>query len=553
MTTRDLSYGPLRVALVLTCAAGCQGPSTKTGTSATTLAHDLGSSHLPITTSAPAAQASFDEGLVWCYGFHHAEAMRCFGEAAAADPRCAMAYWGLAYAAGPHINNMEMDDDSNRTAYDNAQKALALADGVRPLERAMIAAVATRYAWPAPKDRKQLDVAYADAMRGVYRDHGEQPDVAALFAEALMDLRPWDLWTGDGTPQPGTDEVVRVLEKVLAAHPEHPQANHLYIHTMEASPAPERALAAADRLRALVPGAGHLVHMPAHIYMRLGRYADAAAANERGIEVDRRIVERTGRSGFYEIYRAHNFHFLAYAAMFEGRSAVALNAARDLTKELPAEVVRAMPAFLDAFMAVPLHVLVRFGRFERILDEPQPESHLPFTTAMWHYARGIALANLDRGGEAGQEQDAFAAAAAAVPDEFLAGNNTCKALLAIGRDLLAGEIAFRAGRHDEAFAALRRAVRGDDALRYDEPWSWMMPARHSLGALLVEAGRLDEAEATYREDLTRHPENGWALRGLASCLQARGDDAAKTVTAAFEAAWRRADVPITASCFCGRK
>jgi tetratricopeptide (TPR) repeat protein len=537
--------------LLLALAAACQSVTeSKPGR----LDHGLGTNHFPVTTTSEAAQASFDEGLVWCYAFHHAEALRCFGEAAAADPRCAMAYWGMAYAAGPHINNMEMSDENAQSAHENAQKALGLVGAVRPVERALIEAIAARYAWPAPEDRKALDVAYAEAMRSVYRAHGALPDVAALFAESLMDLRPWDLWAKEGEPQPGTDEIVQVLERLLAEHPEHPQANHLYIHTVEASRSPERALAAADRLRNLVPGAGHLVHMPSHVYIRTGRYADAAAANERAIAVDREIVARTGRKGFYELYRAHNFHFLAYAAMFQGRRAVAVRAARELTQELPADVVRAMPAFLDAFMAVPMHVLVRFGRFEEILREPKPEAHLPFSIAMWHYARGVALANLDRPEEAVREQAAFTEAAAAVPEDFMSGNNKCRVVLEIGRALLLGEIAFRAGRHEEAFAALREAVRRDDDLRYDEPWAWMMPARHALGALLVEAGRLDEAEEVYRADLARHPNNGWSLRGLLACLEARGANAAVQKAAKeFERSWANADVEIAASCFCARE
>lgn len=529
---------------------GCQSGAEK----GTTPTPGMGSNHFSISTVSKLAQTRFDEGLVWCFAFHHAEALRCFGDAIAADPKCAMAYWGKAYAAGPHINNMEMSDESAQTAHENAQKALALVGGVRPVERALIEAIATRYTWPAPADRKELDVTYAGAMRRVYREHGDVPDVAALFAESLMDLRPWDLWTSDGKPQPGTEEIVTVLEKLLAAHPDHPQGNHLYIHTVEASPSPERALGAADRLRALVPGAGHLVHMPAHIYIRTGRYAEAAAANERAIAVDRGIVARTGRNGFYEIYRAHNFHFLAYAAMFEGRSAVALRAARELTQELPAELVQQMPAFLDAFMAVPMHVLVRFGKFQEILEEPKPAEHLPFSTALWHYARGVALANLDRGDEAASEQAAFATAAAAVPEEFMVGNNPCRVVLEVGKALLEGEIAFRAGKHADGLAALREAVRRDEALRYDEPWGWMMPAAHALGALLVEAGQLEEAEAVYRADLERHPNNGWALRGLTVCLQARGAEAdAKAASADFAKSWANADITIAASCFCGRK
>jgi tetratricopeptide (TPR) repeat protein len=510
--------------------------------------------YLRVTAADDAAEALFAEGLVWCYAFHHAEASRCFNELLALDPSCAMGHWGLAYAAGPHINNMEMSEESARAAHEHTLLARALAPSAKPVEQALIEALAARYSWPAPADRKALDQAYADAMRAVYREHGSNPDVAALYAESLMDLRPWDLWTAQGEPQPGTLEIVEVLEKLLSEYPDHPQGCHLYIHTVEASREPGRATAAAERLRTRIPYAGHLVHMPAHIDIRTGRYADAIEANQRGVAADQAIIARTGREGFYEVYRAHNYHFLAYAAMFAGREDVALKAARELTTELPAELVKAMPQFLDAFMPTPLHVLVRFGRWDTILAEPAPPEHLPYTRALWHYARGIALANLDRGADAEREREAFNTAAAAVPETFFAGNNACRTILEVGRAVLDGEVHFRAGRTDEAFVALREGARLEDELRYDEPWGWMMPARHPLGALLFEAGRTKEAEAVYRADLERHPNNGWALRGLAKCLTERGaTKEAAEVERAFEVAWRGADVAITASCLCARR
>jgi len=513
----------------------------------------LGANHFAITTRSEAAQRRFDEGLIWCYAFHHDEAQRSFREALAYDPRCAMAHWGLAYAAGPHINNMEMSEENARAAHEHAQRALALAGGVTSVERGLIEAVAARYAWPPPEDRHALDQAYADAMRRVHADYPGHPDVAALFAEALMDLRPWDLWTSEGEPQPGTDEVLAVLERLLESQPEHPQANHLYIHATEASTLPELALPSADRLASLVPGSGHLVHMPSHVYIRTGRYADAVAANVRGIDVDLGIVARTGRTGFYELYRAHNYHFLVYAAMFDGRSELAVRTAFALTRELSPDVVRAMPEFLDAFLAVPYHALVRFGRFREVLELEEPEPYLPVTRAMRRYARGVALSALGRVDEAALEQEAFEEAFAAVPESFLAGNNSARTVLAIGRELLAGELAYRRGERDAAFEALRRAVELDEALRYDEPWGWMTPARHALGALLLEDGRVHEAEEVYRADLARHPENGWALRGLADCLRLRdARDEAAEVEARFARAWVNADVAIRASCYCAR-
>lgn len=514
---------------------------------------ELGGHHFAITTGSPVAQRWFDQGLAWCYGFHHAEALRCFDQALAADPGCAMAWWGKAYAAGPHINNMAMTPESAQQAHTAAGRAQQLALATTPVERALIGAIAARYSWPAPDDRKQLDRAYADAMRTVYAAHGDHADIGALFAEALMDLRPWDLWQPDGSPQPETPEVLAVLERVLTAHPRHPQANHLYIHAVEASPAPQRAIPSAERLRDLAPAIGHLTHMPAHAFLRVGRYEDAAEANRRGIAADLATVARTGRSGFYEVYRAHNYHFLAYAAMFTGRGDEALQAARELLQELPMATVQELPQYLEAFLAVPYHVLVRFGRWHEMLAEPEPDAWQKSRRAYFHYGRGVALAALGRVDEAVVEREAFRAAVRAVPSDWMLGNNPLPTVLAIGDAFLDGEVEFRRGDHERAFAALRLAVERDDALRYDEPWGWMMPARHGLGALLLEAGRVEEAEAVYRRDLERHLENGWSLRGLAECLQRRGAESeAAAVTARFETAWQNASAPIEASCFCRR-
>ncbi|HEX5054048.1 MAG TPA: hypothetical protein VFZ65_19875 [Planctomycetota bacterium] len=543
-----------RLALVSCAFVACSAPpeAAATSTAGPSIA-ELGGHHFAISTHAPAAQARFDEGLAWCNGFHHAEALRCFGAAATADPDCAMAFWGLAYAAGPHINNMEMDAESAQQANTNAQRAAALASGSTPVERALIDAVVERYTWPAPADRKELDVAYAAAMRRAYEAHGEHADVAALFAEALMDLHPWDLYVGDGSPQPWTAEIVTVLEKVLAAHPEHPLANHLYIHAVEASSTPARATTAAERLRDLAPAVGHLVHMPAHIFMRLGRYEEAAEANRRGIAADLRIVERTGRTGFYEVYRAHNYHFLAFAAMFTGNAHEAISAGRELVRQLPMDVVQQIPQFLEGFLGMPYHTLVRFGRWQELIEAAPPEPWQKSAVAMYHYGRGIAYAALDQVDAAAREREAFRAAVQAVPEDWTMGNNPSRTVLAIGDAMLEGEVEFRRGNHDIAFAALRIAVALDEALRYDEPWGWMMPPRHALGALLLEAGKVADAEQVYRADLVRHPGNGWALRGLAECLERSGNTAEANLTRGrFEVAWRHADVRIESSCFCRR-
>ncbi len=537
-------------AIGLFIAAGC-ATTARTTDQKTPLFDDLGSFHRPITTRSAEAQRYFDQGLTFYHGFSHDAARRSFGETARLDPSCAMAYWGMALAAGPHINNPAMDDEQSVAAYENLERAKVLAPGSAPVERDLIAALSKRYAWPAPKDRAPLDAAYAEAMREVWRKYPKDADVGALLAESLMDLRPWGQWSPEGQPAPETPEILATLEAVLAMSPKHPLANHLAIHAWEASPTPEKALPSANRLRELCPGVGHLVHMPSHIDIRLGHYADAEQANARAIAADRRYVARMGSAGFNALYRAHDFHFLVWAARFEGRSAVAMGAARDLVLALPTEQVLKLPDYLDGFVATPYHVEVRFGQWREILDEPAPPSALPMTTAVWRYARTLALSSLGRMDEARAERDRFERACAAVPETALVGNNKARVVLEIARPMVEGELEYRAGNVDRAFEILREAVKRDDALKYDEPWGWLQPARHALGALLLEQGRLEEAEAVYRADLIRHPENGWSLRGLAECLRRRGEDAeAQRTEESFARAWARADVQISSSCYC---
>lgn len=514
---------------------------------------ELGQFHRPVTTNSDSAQRWFDQGLVLCFGFDQEVARLSFAHAARLDPRCAMAHWGYAYAHGPHINNSSMDEESSREAHEATQRALALVDEVSPVERDLIHALAKRYAWPPPTDRAQLDRDYADAMREVWRAHPEDDDVGALFAEALMDLRPWDLWSAAGEPRPETPEVIATLETVLARQSDHPGATHYYVHTMEASPTPEKAVPAAEKLGARVPGASHLVHMPSHIWIRVGRYADAIDANARATQVDARRVARHGAGGFYALYRAHNFHFLMWAAMFDGQRSVALKAARDTVAQIPLETVRAMPQFLEGFLGSPYHVMVRFGMWDELLREPPPAADFVATTAMWRYGRALAFASLGRVAEAEAERELFEAACKQVPDSHLVGNNSMGAVLDVGREMVAGELAYRQGDFAQAFEHLREAVRRDDALRYDEPWGWVQPARHALGALLLEQGQLDEARSVYLRDLQRHPNNGWSLFGLAESLRRLGrEEDARQVRRRFEHAWKRSDTRLNASCFCAR-
>jgi tetratricopeptide (TPR) repeat protein len=509
---------------------------------------DLAVYHRAFTTSSPEAQQYMDQGLVLMYGFNHEAAIASFAKAAELDSTCAMAWWGQALAAGPNINNPDMDDQAAQAGWDAAQHALGLIDHAAPVEQELIRAVAARYTWPRPADQQTLNLVYADSMRAVWHRHPDDADVGALCAEAVMDLRPWNLWTQDGQPSPETPEVIATLEQVLAMQPDHPLACHLYIHTMEASPTPEKALAAANVLRTRVPGAGHLMHMPGHIDIRLGHYRDAIVANQKAIEIDRAWADR---GGFYTMYRAHNFHFLAYAAMFDGERQLAMDAAREMIAQIPLEIVRQYPDFLDGFMAVPIHVMVRFGLWNELLEEPRPPEDLLVTVAFWHYGRTVAFAALGRVDEAAAEFDSLEQAYDRVPESRLIGNNTARTVLDVGVPMAEGELEYRRGDYDRAFELLREAVRRDVALRYDEPWGWMMPVRHSLGALLTEQGRLDEAEAVYRADLEIHPENGWALHGLAECLRRTG----RTVDAdacqeRFKSAWEHSDIEISGSCYC---
>ncbi len=512
---------------------------------------DLGRHHRLVATKSAQAQRWFDQGLVLAFAFNHDEAIRSFKECARVDPACAIAWWGVALCNGPHINNPMMDAEHSAAAWEALTKAHELEIGATPLERDLIAALSKRYAEHAPEDRSALDAAYADAMRALASANPKDWDIGALCAEALMDLHPWDLWNGDGTPKEYTPEIVELLEKVLAAAPDHPLANHLYIHAVESSPHPERATASADRLRTLVPGAGHLVHMPAHIYARTGRWADAAAANERAIEVDRAYRAQSPEQGFYRVYMSHNHQFLAWASMMEGKSSVAIREARKMVAEIPPQMVEAMAPLVDGLMALPYTALVRFGRWDDVLKEPEPAAYLPVTRALWHFARGTALASTGKLEEAETERKAVDAIAGTLTDATTVGNSKAQDILAIASQALTGEIAAQRGDTDAAVAALTKAVSIEDGNRYDEPPDWLQPVRHALGAVLLRAGRAEEAEKVYREDLARWPENGWSLWGLARALEKQEKRAAaQDVQARFEKTWERSETKLDSTCLC---
>ncbi len=511
----------------------------------------LGKHHREVTTRSKDAQRYFDQGLIFAFAFNHDEAVRSFHAALASDPNCAMAWWGIALVHGPHINNPAMDPEHSRAAWEALTKARALSARASDVERALIGALAARYADPPPEDRTPLDAAYADAMRTVWRAHPNDADVGTLFAESMMDLRPWDLWTQDGQPQPGTEEVLAALEAVLKLDPDHPGANHLYIHTVEASRHPERGVAAADRLRQTVTGTGHLVHMPAHIYSRIGRWEEAAQANRRAIEVDRDYRKRVPDQGFYRIYMAHNHHFLSWAEMMQGSSRNAIRAAREMIAGMPPEFVEEAAFFADGYMTIELEALKRFGHWEEILQAPAPPPYLPITAAHRHFTRAVAYASTQRLAEARAEQSLFEESTKHVTPEMIVGNNPAQHVLEIARQMMAGEIAYQAGEVDTAVVHLRRAVALEDALRYNEAPDWIQPVRHTLGGIFLGAGRIAEAEAVYRADLAKNPENGWSLFGLSRCLERRGATAEqRDVEKRFKKAWARADVKLRQTCMC---
>jgi tetratricopeptide (TPR) repeat protein len=510
---------------------------------------NLGAHVFPVTTNTKPAQLFVNQGLNLTYGFNHQEAGRSFREAARLDPDCAMAYWGQALVLGPNIN-LSMDPADEQKAYELVQKAASLKRKASPREQAYIAALSERYSGK-PEDRAERDQAYANAMREMHKQFPKDLDAATLFAESLMDLRPWNYWTRDNRPYPETTEIIAALEQVLRQDPNHPGANHYYIHVMEL-PYPERAEANADRLKGLMPGAGHMVHMPAHIYQRVGRYADASAANERAILADEDYITQCRAQGIYPVtYFPHNMHFLWSSATMEGRSKAAIAAARRTAAQIPPEALAKTP-ILEGFLVVPYYALTRFGKWEEMLREPQPAHDSPFVSGVWHYARGMAYAGLGDVDSAAKElrevQDI--ARSPQLAKEATWSTNSAPAILNVAAEALTGELAARQKHYDEAIAHLDKAVRLEDALEYVEPPDWHYPMRHSLGAVLLEAGRSAEAEVVYWQDLRRNPENGWALFGLMKSLEARGkSDQAADVEKRFEVAWARADVTLTSSRF----
>ena len=542
--------------------------------------YDLGSFHRQVTTSSDDAQMWFNRGLTWTYGFNHEEAAKCFEKAISYDPRCAMAYWGLAYALGPNYNKpwSVFDDEDLAMSINRTQLAAAQAmenSGIAlPVERALIDAIQFRYPRELPAaDFSVWNQEYAKAMEPVYKDFSDDLDVATLYADALMNLTPWQMWdlaTGQPAAEARTLEVKEVLEHALAQDDgvRHPGVLHLYIHLLEMSGVPETALTVADHLRGLVPDAGHLNHMPSHIDILCGDYRRAIASNSEGIRGDEKYLSREGPLNFYTLYRSHNYHFRIYAAMFSGQSRIALQTVSQLESTIPKDLLRVksppMADWLESFLSMRMHVLIRFGFWQEILDLELPHDPELYcvTTAMIHYAKGVAWAATGVIEEAEKERVRFRDALKRVAPTRTLFNNSCIDILAVGDVMLDGELAYRQGNFDVAFKHLKQSVTLYDTLPYDEPWGWMQPTRHSYGALLLEQGRDEEAASVYSADLgldntlpraLQHPGNIWALHGYHECLVRLGRTAeVRIIEPQLRLALAIADVPVQSSCFCRR-
>ncbi|MEM7723721.1 MAG: tetratricopeptide repeat protein [Pseudomonadota bacterium] len=534
---------------------------------------DLGS-HSRAVSPVPEAQTWSDRGLVWLYAYNHEEAIVCFERALIADPTCAFAHWGIAYAIGPNYNKPweVFSEEEKAPALARAHKALAgglALQDAPPADRALLQALATRYPTdPAIEDFQPFTDGFAAAMQPVFDAHPDDLDVVFVTVEALMNRTPWQLWdraTGEPNPEGSTAQAQAILEHAFATRSDawdHPGLLHMYIHLMEMSPHPERALRHGDRLTGLVPDAGHLVHMATHIDVLCGDYENVLSRNLAAEAVDARFKAYAGGANFYALYRIHNLHFALYGAMFLGQRAAAIAAAERLQLEVPDDVVRVYPDLFEVFVAALPHVYIRFGMWAEILtlDLPEDKELYVTTNALILYARAVALANLGRHGEAQEARAAFDAAYTAVPEERMLFQNSARDVLAVAEQMMLGELAFKSGDPDTGLAHLRAAVALDDGLAYEEPWAWPQPTRHALGALLVEAGEYAEAEDVYRADLgldaslprsSQHPRNVWALHGLDECLRRRGEGVERAhVKLLLDQALARADVLIRASCLC---
>lgn len=514
----------------------------------TPLYGNLGSYHMAITAATPLARRYFDQGIRLTYGFNHDEAVKSFKEAIRADSTCAMCWWGVANALGPNIN-LPMDTAQARPAYEANQRALKLSVKATPRERAFIVAQSKRYGAEPVEARAPLDSAYAKAMADVASRFPADDDAATLYAESLMDLRPWHYWTNAGKPQaPSTLVQVAVLRSIVERRLDHPGACHFYIHAVEASPEAARALPCATRLQTLVPGAGHLVHMPTHIYMRLGMWDQAVEHNQQAVAVDEKFIQDRHPTGIYPIgYYPHNLDVMQAALQMLGRGTEAIAASRKILSIDPYDLALQLPP-VEWFTVRPLYALARFSRWDEILKEPAPPAGLRYATGVWHYARGLAFAARGEYDSAMVEHDSVAAIAPSLPLDLPVSLNTARSVLSIAERHLAADLAARRNKPDEAMAALKEGIAIEDSLTYDEPAGWYLPLRQPLGALLLAGGRPKEAERAYRDDLVRYPNNGWSLHGLEMSLRAEGRTReADVVEKQLKRVWAKADVTLASN------
>ncbi|MGH6691470.1 MAG: tetratricopeptide repeat protein [Gammaproteobacteria bacterium] len=541
------------VAGLLFALAAATGPAGAADDYEAPILEGLGDYVFPVSTENEMAQRFVTQGVLLTHGFNHPEAERSFREAARLDPKCAMAWWGVALVLGPNIN-LEMQPEAVAPAWEAIRNAEKHAKNASPKEKDYVAALKKRYQQKPPENRSGLDQAYADAMRDLRRKYPDDVDVAAFTAEALMDLHPWNFWNADGTPHPWTPEIVELLEWALTQRPDHPLANHLYIHAVEGSKDPARALDSAARLRKLMPGAGHMVHMPSHIYIRTGRYHEGTLANELAVQSDEEYATQCHAQGVYMVaYVPHNHHFLWAMASIEGASEKAMRAAQTTAEHVVHEAL-GVPGLegLQHFLSIPYFARVRFGKWDEMLAQESPGDDLVYVKSAWHYCRAMAYARTGRLEEAAKEKAEMERLAADPRLDAVRffGLNELRTLLGIGSLVLEGEMKAYAKDYDGAVAAFTKAIDQEDHLRYIEPPDWFFPVRHNLGAVLLEAGRPAEAEKVYRQDLVTFPENGWSLFGLSQSLRAQGDfDGAREVEARFYNAWTNADVTLASSRF----
>ena len=508
-------------AYILMMLVGCKGNDDNSQRTAP-LFENLGSYHYSITANSELAQKYFDQGLILAYGFNHSEAFRSFNESTIIDSTCAMGYWGMALVLGPNIN-APMDDSEIQTAYDAIQKAIAVSDHVSEKEKDFILALSKRYEENPPEDRSPLDVAYSEAMRQLVDKYPGDVEAATLFSESLMDLHPWDFWLKDGTAQPWTHAIVSSLERAIDMDADHPGANHLYIHTVEASQEPEIGITSANTLRQLIPGAGHLVHMPSHIYIRVGKYHEGSLANELAVKSDEEYLSQCYQQGLYPLaYYPHNYHFLWATATLEGRSELAIDAALKTAEKPPDSLLNVCGyQTLQHYKVIPYHAYIRFGKWDEILNEPEPLDKHIYPKAIWHYARGMAFTAMDQLDKAEEELKIVKIFSDNTVIEKLSiwGLNSASKLVKIAVQVLAGEIAAKQKNYNLAVKHFEKAIVIEYLLNYDEPPTWFSPVRQNLGAVLIEAGRFKDAERVYRDDLKEFPENGWSLFGLIEALK----------------------------------